>query len=127
MYSADPINIHADTRRAVLHDHYMGKIEMAERKMNEFKAKLDSEPLQAMTWADGLYEAVARKSIAQMVIYLLEHFTELDEVVESLADSVITKARYINNKSTSVSSNYMAENMLAEVTQAYEEVRNAVK
>lgn len=127
MFSAEPINIQASTVRAILHDHFRGKIKESVRKINEFKAKLDTDPLMAMTWADDVYAATARKSTAETVIYLLEHFTELSEVLESLFDTVRARARYINNKSTSVSSNFMGENMLAEVTQAYEEISNSIK
>ena len=118
MFVEDEIIEGTDTVRGQLIEYFDTKRQTAVAYIDKFRNDMAKDPLRTMEWADTTFEAVAVREVSDMIVYMLKHYTDLDDVVKSMESSVREKARYINNKSTSVSSNLMKECMLAQVTQA---------
>lgn len=128
MFQETEIVAERGTVRFELLTHFHVQAATAEAELKQFMLKFQNgEEVNAMRWADAIFVATAKKWVAEMVVYQLKHFTDLKDVVESLQRSVLDKARYVHNKSTSVSSNYLSECELSAVTQAYEVVKSFTK
>ncbi len=124
MYVESGVEIVKGSIRARLVELFCRQEIEADKVIAEFQEKLGTEPDKAMTWADNIFDQVAKKSVAKQVLYCLKHFSELQEIADTLHRSMMDGARYINNKSTSVSDNFMKECRVSALVLAMETVKN---
>lgn len=122
MYVETEIVPEVGSKRESLVKHFEGKKKFAQVEIARFRLEMADAPARALEWADGIFEATAIKEVADMVLYMLKHYTEISDVTRSLQSSMRDKARYVNNKSTSVCGNFMKECLLSQITQALEYV-----
>lgn len=91
----------------------------AERKILDFKKNLDVNPAHAMMWADSVFGAAAEFEFATDFLAHLEATAGRDDQLElfkNRLDSLLrARAVYVNNRSTSVSSNKMEDERCAVV------------
>jgi hypothetical protein len=93
-------------------------IATSQATLDEWRAKLDKDPLYAFEWADRAFEAAAQFSVATRVRTMLTTMTEttfgeaFENVIEMLRDETLRGAKY-PQRSTSPSSNHAAQVRLA--------------
>lgn len=127
MYIEAGVEIVKGSPRAQLVEKYEKVLSLANQKIGEWQSILSVRPEQAMEWADGAFTVVAQKSVFTQVLYCLRHYSELQDVVDTLQRSILDGARYINNKSTSVSADFLKECRVSELVQAMESVKNHIR
>lgn len=124
MFSEECIAVVPGSIRDKLTEHYQYRTTAAKGVIAEFQTALTNDPIHAVKWADKVFVAAGELEAASAVLSMLKHYTEMDEIVDSLQATVLNKARYVNGKSTSVSSNFMQDNVLAAFVEAFETVRS---
>lgn len=126
MFVEEEIVAEAGSKRANLVKHFEGTRKVALERIEKFSKEMLENPFRAMEWADSVFEATAIKEVADAVLYMLKHYTTLLDVHELLYQMMRDKARYINNKSTSVCGNHLKESMLSQTTLAMEHVEHFI-
>jgi hypothetical protein len=127
VYIESGVEITKGTPRFLLVEHFQAAFANANTKIGEWQEKLAVEPEKAMEWGDRAFMAVAQRAVFSQVLHCLRHFSELQEVVDTLNRSILDGARYINNKSTNVSANFLKECRVSELVQAMELVKNHIR
>jgi len=90
-------------------------IESADRAIEKFQAKLDSDPAYALEWSTGAFEAAAKKKVYSQVLAWAQAATATEEedlrdkMGPYLVEQALNMASYIANKSTSPVSNLLKE------------------
>lgn len=120
MYVEKEIVPEPGSKRAQLADYFSAQAMAATGRIEQFIADMQASPVRAMEWADKIFEATASKDVADMMLYMLKHYSDLDDIKKSVQGSMRDKARYINNKSTSTCSNFLKECLLAQTVAALE-------
>jgi hypothetical protein len=90
--------------------HVNSGLEGAKRKIAKFAADVVENPEHAMTWSDDTFTTAAKHTMYTRIAQGLgrEECT-LQMVYDTLQSEFLSKARYINNRSTSTGSNRMAD------------------
>lgn len=124
MYVEQEIVAEKGSQRAALVRHFTEMNHVATAQIQKFCADMGTNPGRALEWGDQVFDATARKEVSSTVLYMLKHYTEFRDITQSLQSSMRDKARYVNNKSTSVSGNFLKENLLSHITLALEHVEH---
>lgn len=119
-YSEQIIPAQAGTRRAYLLKTFNGELEVYTKKLAKFAEDLAKDPAYALRWADEQFLNAAKVSVAQQMIHCLEHCQDASDITNTLNSNIMSKARYLYNKSTSTSSNLLEECVVAAAADALE-------
>lgn len=83
-------------------------IDMAEGQIAKFQTRFNEDPAYALSWGGEVYQAAANRKVFKMILVALEDGAEIENVVSTLQDRVMSKARFPEN-STSPASNLMSQ------------------
>jgi len=124
------------TVRQIIANHFTRKLESAEKILQKFKEGVEQDPEYQLNWADNAFRATAEIVVGRQVLHLIDDNTFefnfmgderlVQEVSNVLLGNIVNKAKNIDNKSTSVSSNFMQDCLLASRTEAYDWVKSFV-
>jgi hypothetical protein len=124
------------TVRQIIAKHFTRKLESAEKILQKFKDGLNEDAAYQMMWADSAFRATAEITVAKQILHLIDDSTEqfnimgdetlVQEIADILLRNVLNKAKNVDNKSTSVSSNFMHECLIASRSEAYDWVKSFV-
>lgn len=112
-YSETVLQIIPKSKRDRLLRHYKDLMASSTESLNEFAAKLTTDPVYSMRWADNTFMYAARFSVAKEIVFYLEHFQNGGDIRNALLNKVLSASKYVYNKSTSHSANHMQECELA--------------
>ena len=102
-------------------------INQLQEKLQQFTKDLLAHPGHTMEWADSSFKNAATLDLALEIRNALDGGASLENVRNHLQDRVLNHARYIDNHSTSVSSNFMKQCGLAAMVNELEIVTGMVK
>lgn len=92
--------------------NYSFLLARAQRKVKEFETEktkfmksLEQDPVHAMSWSRGLFNAAANYSVAKQILDAFEYGPTFEDVKEYAMKEALRKARSATNQSTSQTSN----------------------
>lgn len=77
--------------------------------------RLQSDPVDALKWADKVYDHVAMARVAKEVVHMYGAGFSFDEVQTTLRDTLVSKSKA--NSSSSISSDHMDRSMLKAIAE----------
>ena len=120
---ADKIQIKENSVRHKLHKDFTGNIEIAKSALAAFRDQIDYDPEYAVRWSDSAFLSAAKLNAAEQMVACLEQIGTIGEIREIFHDSIMSKARYINTKSTSPTNNYYNECLLAALSTCLDQIK----
>lgn len=120
MYKDEIIVPVAGSTRELLLRKFKHELDRVKGNIVTFTEELLKDPVYAMNWADKNFKDAAQVQVNTQVVHLLEHCTNLNDVVDALTSNIMNKARYINNTGSSTSSGYLEQCLLSASVEALE-------
>jgi hypothetical protein len=108
-YSKEVIIDVPGTSRAKLKKYFLEELQSNQEQLEKFTLELTSNPAYHARWADKMFMFAAKIEVAHQAVELLNHRRNAADIREQLQENIVNAARYMYNKSTSPSSNYMSE------------------
>lgn len=101
--------------------------QIAQEKLDTFREELTKDPVHTLKWGNTAFQAAARLSIAQMMVYCFtDHPAQpaqsVEEVRKMLLEKVTHRSKY-PPQSTSPSSNLMEQYELAALAEALDDLK----
>ena len=122
-YCSTPIVPVKGSIRELLLKNWQYELESAQAGLKKFAEEVQENPEHTMRWGDKVFMYAARVGVAKQMLELLVRFQDMDDIQNVLKENVLNGAEYIYNKSTSPSSNYMADCSLSVRAEALSKLR----
>lgn len=99
----------------------------AQEQLDKFREDLTKDPVHALKWGNSAFQAAARLSIAQMMVYCFTDHIDypaqsVEEVRKMLLEKVTHRSKY-PPQSTSPTSNLMEQYELAALAEALDDLK----
>lgn len=95
-----------------------GAIESAESQIAKFQVRFNEDPAYALSWGGEVFQASGNRKVFKMVLVALEDGAEVEAVMSTVMDRIMSKARFPES-SSSTTSNLMSQCEMVAYTEVY--------